>query len=75
MMDEHRDALDELLSEPIVQLLMARDNVTAVEVRTLLEAAHRRGEEAEAMEAAEEQENLPEPHMLPAACLETCLCC
>jgi hypothetical protein len=43
-MTETRDTLDELLSDPLIKLVMERDRVRPDEVRTLLERARRRGE-------------------------------
>jgi hypothetical protein len=45
-MTETRDTLDELLSDPLIQLVMKRDRVHPDEVRTLLERARDRAEAA-----------------------------
>jgi hypothetical protein len=43
-MTETRDRLDELLSDPLIKLVMERDRVRPDEVRMLLERARDRGE-------------------------------
>jgi hypothetical protein len=44
-MTEATTVLDELLSDPIVQLVMARDRVRPEELRRLLERARRRADQ------------------------------
>lgn len=42
-MTEAKDTLDEFLSDPMIQLVMARDRVSPQDVRVLLEGARSRG--------------------------------
>jgi hypothetical protein len=43
-MSETRDTLDELLSDPLIKLVMERDRVRPDELRMLLERAQRRAD-------------------------------
>ena len=52
------DRLEELLSDPLIKLVMASDRVRPGEVRTLLEKARERGEPLGA----------PPPHMIARNC-------
>jgi hypothetical protein len=61
-MSEGLNTLDELLRDPIIQLVMARDNVQPEDLRRSLERARR----------AAEQPSLP-PHVI-AACRALRLC-
>ena len=62
-MIEGRTALDELLNDPMVRMVMARDRVRPEELRRLIERASRR-------------ESAIAPHMIPRAqCVEGLSAC
>lgn len=44
-MEKHATTLDELLSDPMVKLVMASDGVRPQEIRILFEQARKRGSE------------------------------
>jgi hypothetical protein len=54
MNDQHQLTLDDLLKEPIIMSLMARDGVRAHEIRRLLKRVRERSEQrgAESVEGA-----------------------
>jgi hypothetical protein len=58
-MTEGLNTLDELLSDPMVQLVMERDRVRPEHLRTMLERAHARSAEP----------RLPPAHMIGKTCL------
>lgn len=63
-MDEHIETLDELLSDPMVQLVMARDRVRPEEVRLLFKRARIRRTEP----------SLPPAHVVDKACWTQRMC-
>ena len=63
-MSESINTLDELLNDPMVQLVMERDHVQPAELRTLLERA--RGSAADDMRAGHPM--VPAAHMVAKNC-------
>jgi hypothetical protein len=63
-MTEGLNTLDELLSDPMVQLVMERDRVRPEHLRMMLERARDRAEET----------GLPPAHMIGKPCLARRLC-
>jgi hypothetical protein len=63
-MTEGLNTLDELLSDPMVQLVMERDRVRPEQLRMMLERARDRPEEPK----------LPPAHMIAKPCLARRLC-
>lgn len=63
-MSEPKDRLDEFLSDPMIQLVMARDRVRPQEVRLLLERAHARSA----------KRDIPPAHVIAEACRNRGLC-
>ena len=63
-MIEGRSTLDELLSDPMIQLVMARDSVRPEDVRMLLERDRKR---------AAERRLVPQAHVI-AACAASRAC-
>lgn len=51
-MTERGQTLDELLSDPMIQIVMASDNVKAEHVRFLLARAHRRSRDGDGIPPA-----------------------
>jgi hypothetical protein len=64
-MTETRDTLDELLSDPLIKLVMERDRVRPDEVRMLLEQARRR---------ANRRPFVPPAHVIAKASLQQGWC-
>ena len=66
-MDKAREALEELLNDPIIRLVMASDGVEPAEVRSLFEAGQLagNGEEAE----------LPALHVIASSPCGQGMCC
>ena len=62
-MTEGLNTLDELLSDPLVQLVMERDSVRPEQLRLMLERARDRAEES-----------LPPAHVIDRACQGGRLC-
>ena len=60
-MIEGRSTLDELLSDPMIQLVMARDSVRPEDVRMLLERDRKR---------AAERQMVPQAHVIAACAAE-----
>jgi len=65
-MDKATQALEELLNDPIIRLVMASDGVEPAEVRSLFGA----GQD----ETDEEETELPAPHVI-ASCCGHGMCC
>jgi hypothetical protein len=63
-MDEERSRLDELLSDPMVQMVMRRDRVSPKGVRWMLERARDRAEDP----------SLPPAYMVACECRELGAC-
>jgi hypothetical protein len=63
-MTEGLNTLDELLSDPMVQLVMERDSVRPEHLRLMLERARDRGDEP----------RLPPAHVIDKVCLVKRLC-
>jgi hypothetical protein len=63
-MDKATQALEELLNDPIIRLVMASDGVEPAEVRNLFGAGQDEADEAE----------LPAPHVI-ASCCGQGICC
>ena len=66
-MDKAREALEELLNDPIVRLVMASDGVKPAEVRSLFEAGQLAGNEEEA--------ELPALHVIASSPCGQGMCC
>jgi hypothetical protein len=66
-MDKAREALEELLNDPIVRLVMASDGVKAEEVRSLFAA----GQD----ESDEEETELPALHVIASSPCGQGMCC
>jgi hypothetical protein len=64
-MSETINTLDELLNDPMVQLVMARDRVRPAELRLLLEKARDR-----AGDPRIDQVSLPPAHVVASNCLK-----
>ncbi|CCV13386.1 hypothetical protein [Mesorhizobium sp. STM 4661] len=64
-MEDRINTLDELLSDPMVQLVMQRDRVRPEQVRTLLERARR---------PAAEEPLVPPAHVVAKTCQKLWLC-
>ncbi|QPC93375.1 hypothetical protein [Mesorhizobium sp. INR15] len=64
-MTEGRQTLDELLGDPMIQLVMARDRVRPEEVRMLLERART---------PSMEQPHVPPAHVIARTCQKLWLC-
>ncbi|PTE12346.1 hypothetical protein [Mesorhizobium helmanticense] len=69
-MDDRINTLDELLSDPMVQLVMQRDRVRPEQVRVLLERVRGRV----AGEAPAIGPQLPPAHMVARTCQKLWLC-
>lgn len=61
-MNDRTQTLDELLSDPMIQLVMARDSVRPEEVRWLLKRVRDR----------EQDPSLPPAYMLAGTCRSRC---
>ncbi|UDL91038.1 hypothetical protein LGH82_07100 [Mesorhizobium sp. PAMC28654] len=64
-MNETINTLEELLGDPMIQLVMARDRVRPEEVRMLLERARR---------PSGGEPHVPPPHMIARTCQKLWLC-
>jgi hypothetical protein len=65
-MSETINTLDELLNDPMVQLVMARDRVQPAELRLLLEKARDKvGDDSRI-----DQASMPPAHMVARSCLK-----
>ncbi|TPN88262.1 hypothetical protein FJ987_23710 [Mesorhizobium sp. CU2] len=65
-MSETINTLDELLNDPMIQLVMASDRVRPAEIRLLLERARDRvGDDPRV-----DQASLPPAHMVARSCLK-----
>ena len=62
-MTDRLDTLDELLNDPLVQMVMKRDNVRPEELRRSLERARR-----------VRRSPLPPPHVIAEACRRRGVC-
>jgi hypothetical protein len=62
-MEKHATTLDDLLSDPMVKLVMASDGVRPQEIRVLFEQARKRSGEP-----------LVPPHMIRPDCAQGYLC-
>jgi hypothetical protein len=60
-MSDAKDRLDELLNDPMIQLVMARDNVRPAQIRLLLEQARDRSGEGLVV---------PPAHVIASKCWE-----
>ena len=65
-MSETINTLDELLNDPMVQLVMARDRVRPAELRLLLEKARNRAGDDPRINQA----SLPPAHVVASNCLK-----
>lgn len=65
-MSESINTLDELLNDPMVQLVMARDRVRPAELRLLLERARDRAGE----ESRNDRPMMPPAHVVARSCLK-----
>jgi len=66
-MDKAREALEELLNDPIVRLVMASDGVVPADVRSLFGAGQHEGDEDEA--------GLPALQMIASSPCGQGMCC
>ncbi|TIS57901.1 MAG: hypothetical protein E5W93_12515 [Mesorhizobium sp.] len=65
-MSESINTLDELLNDPMIQLVMERDRVRPAEIRMLLEKArHRAGDDSRI-----DQVSVPPAHVVARSCLK-----
>jgi hypothetical protein len=62
-MTNDQNTLDELLADPLIQIVMASDGVQPEDIRMLLERALR-----------PEEPSLPQPHMIAQACWMQRIC-
>ena len=65
-MSESINTLDELLNDPMIQLVMERDRVRPAELRLLLEKAHARV----AVESRADHPVLPPAHVVARTCIK-----
>ena len=65
-MSEHINTLDELLNDPMIQLVMERDRVRPAEIRMLLEKARHRA----ADDSRIDQPALPPAHVVARSCIK-----
>jgi hypothetical protein len=65
-MSETISTLDELLNDPMVQLVMARDRVQPAELRLLLEKARDKSGD----DSRIDQASMPPAHMVARSCLK-----
>ncbi|MDX8528211.1 hypothetical protein RFM68_27415 [Mesorhizobium sp. MSK_1335] len=65
-MSESINTLDELLNDPMIQLVMARDRVRPAELRLLLEKARNRAGE----DSRIDQASVPPAHVVATSCLK-----
>ncbi|RTM01804.1 MAG: hypothetical protein EKK31_21240 [Hyphomicrobiales bacterium] len=65
-MSESINTLDELLNDPMIQLVMARDHVRPAELRLLLEKARDRPADDSRVASA----SVPPAHMVARSCLK-----
>jgi hypothetical protein len=65
-MSESINTLDELLNDPMIQLVMARDRVRPAELRMLLEKARDRT----AYESRADRPGLPPAHVVARSCIK-----
>jgi len=64
-MTKKEQTLDDLLDDPMIQLVMARDGWRGEDVRTLLQRARR----------ADELQSVPQPHVIAEVCRHHGICC
>jgi hypothetical protein len=64
-MNDTINTLDELLGDPMIQLVMARDRVRPEEVRMLLERVRR---------PSADEPRVPPPHVFARTCQKLWLC-
>ncbi|MER9231760.1 hypothetical protein NKI56_06600 [Mesorhizobium sp. M0622] len=69
-MNDSINTLDELLSDPMVKLVMERDRVQPAELRTLLEEKVRRVDD----DAPVNDRFVPPAHMMATTCHKLWLC-
>jgi hypothetical protein len=65
-MCESINTLDELLNDPMIQLVMARDHVRPDELRLLLEKARGKAGDDSRIDRA----SVPPPHVVARSCLK-----
>ena len=65
-MSESINTLDELLNDPMIQLVMARDRVRPAELRLLLEKARDRAGD----DSRIDQTSVPPAHIVARSCLK-----
>ena len=70
-MDKAREALEELLNDPIIRLVMASDGVKADEVRDLFAA----GQDPTGRGSDDDTTELPAPHVIASSCCGQGMCC
>jgi hypothetical protein len=65
-MSEARETLDELLDDPMIQLVMASDGVSAEDIRRLFQAGG--ADDPDGDDGNSEEPDLPAPYMVALAC-------
>ncbi|TIU84107.1 MAG: hypothetical protein E5V86_22950 [Mesorhizobium sp.] len=65
-MSESINTLDELLNDPMIQLVMARDRVRPAELRLLLEKARDKAGD----DSRSDQASVPPAHVVARSCLK-----
>lgn len=72
-MNDRINTLDELLSDPMVKLVMERDRVQPAELRTMLEEKVRRAEDDAPVSPVSDR-FVPPAHMIAKTCDKLWLC-
>lgn len=73
-MNDRINTLDELLSDPMVKLVMERDRVQPAELRTLLEEKVRRDDAPVVNDRPVNDRFVPPAHMIATNCDKLWLC-
>ncbi|RWP27773.1 hypothetical protein [Mesorhizobium sp.] len=76
-MNDRINTLDELLSDPMVKLVMERDRVQPAELRSLLEEKVRRDDDASVNPVTDRpgtDRSVPPAHMVAESCHKLWLC-
>ncbi|CAH2399751.1 hypothetical protein [Mesorhizobium escarrei] len=76
-MNDRINTLDELLSDPMVKLVMERDRVQPAELRSLLEEKVRRDDDARVNPVTDRpgaDRSIPPAHMVAESCHKLWLC-
>ncbi|TIS78368.1 MAG: hypothetical protein E5W94_09915 [Mesorhizobium sp.] len=73
-MEDRINTLDELLSDPMVKLVMERDRVQPAELRSLLEEKVRRDDAPVVIDRPVTDRFIPPAHMVAESCHKLWLC-